>query len=147
MKIDYSRLPSACSCIIIDGDPGSGKTTLAGKIANDLGFKVTSFDDAKYLPGDGGPYLEQLNYEALRIDILASAPKIIIEGVCALKVLAKINVRHDYHIFIERDDGSIGWPFGQYLDPNAKPPHDKFWQEIVQYYREYKPFDACDLLL
>ena len=91
--------------------------------------------------------MEQLDYEALRNDILASDSKIVIEGVCALKVLAKIKVRYDYHVFIKRYNGAFGWEFERFLGEKAEPPKDKFWQEIVQYYRKYKPFDMCDLCL
>ena len=149
MKMDCSKLTAACSRIIVDGDPGAGKTTLAGKIANDLAYKVISFDD--YLPGDfegePKPYVDQIGYDALQKEILASEEKIVIEGVLALKVLAKLNVRQDYHIFMKRYDGDIGWVFGQYLGERSRPPRDKFWQEIVEYYKELKPFDICNLLL
>jgi hypothetical protein len=142
-----SIVPTLCSSIVIDGDPGSGKTTLAGEIANELGFRVVAFDDDKYLPRDGRPYLEQLNYEALRNDIMASSTGIIIEGICALKVLAAINARHDFHIFIKRYNGFLGWDFERFLGEKTKPPHDKLWQEIVEYYKEFKPFEVCKLVL
>jgi energy-coupling factor transporter ATP-binding protein EcfA2 len=145
MKINYSNLPQTWSCIVIDGDPGAGKTTLAKEMAKILRVKAISFDD--YLPEDledKRPYSEKLNYEILRRVILQAGPKVVVEGVLALKVLDKIGVRHDYHIFIKRFDGFLGWRFGEYLEGNAKPPKDKFWQEIVQYYKERKPFDICD---
>ncbi len=71
----------------------------------------------------------------------------MIDGVLALKVLTKLGARHDYHIFMKRYDGDIGWVFGQYLGEKTKPPCDPFWQEIVQYYKEFKPFDVCNLVL
>lgn len=43
--------------------------------------------------------------------------------------------------------GFLGWELEQYLGEMAKLPHDKFWQGIVQYYKEYKPFDICNLVL
>ena len=145
MKFDYSKLPRTWSCIVIDGDPGAGKTTLAIEMAETLRAKVISFDD--YLPNDledKRPYAEKLNCEALRRDILQAGSKVIVEGVLALKILDKIGVQHDYLIFIKRFDGFLGWRFGEFLESNIRPPRDKFWQEIVQYYKERKPFDACN---
>jgi AAA+ ATPase superfamily predicted ATPase len=143
--MDYSRLPAVWSLIVIDGDPGAGKTTLAKKIAGELDAKKVSFDD--YLPdvlGDERPYLEKLNYEALQSEILASGPKIIAEGVLALKVLKKVGVRHDFHIFMKCVKDSMGWEMGLYLDERTKPLRSKLRQEIIEYYRECKPFDVCD---
>jgi adenylate kinase family enzyme len=145
MKFDCSKLPQTWSCIVIDGDPGAGKTTLAKEMAGVLRAKVISFDD--YLPEDledKRPYSEKLNYVTLRRDILQAGPKVVVEGVLALKILDKIGVRYDYHIFIKRFDGSFGWRFAEYLEENAKAPIDEFWQEIIQYYKERNPFDICN---
>lgn len=142
MKADYSKLPAAWSCILIDGDNGAGKTTLGKQMAKDLGAKLISFDD--YLPGDCTAYLQQLNFEALRRDIVSGKSKVIVEGVCGLKVLARISVRPDYHIFIKRLSGIIGWENGAYLGKYAKPPRSEFTREIVGYYKEFAPFDKCN---
>jgi hypothetical protein len=143
--MDCSELPKVWHRIIIDGDPGAGKTTLAKKMAIELGAKVISFDD--YLPTvlDGErSYFEKLDYGALKNDILANASKTIVEGVLAVKVLDKIGVRCDYHIFIKAYNGFIGWDIGQYLEERAKLPKSKLAREVVQYYKEYKPFVKCD---
>ena len=145
MKMDYSELPSNWSRIVIDGDLGAGKSALAQGMSKDLSATVVSLDE--YLLSNGDIYWDQIDYEPLRSKVSAIGQRIIIEGVCALKVLEKINVRHDYLIFIKRYNGLFGWEFGQYLSENARPPHDKLWQEIVQYYREYEPFGACNLVL
>ncbi len=75
---------------------------------------------------------------------MASGPRIIVEGVLALKVLKRIGVQYDFHIFIKCVKDSLGWEMGLYLDERTKPFRSKFRQEIIQYYREYKPFDVCD---
>jgi hypothetical protein len=143
---DYSKLLT-CRRVIIDGDPGAGKTTLANQMANDLGFKVISFDDSKYLPGDGRLYLEQLNYDVLKNDILSCGSKIIIEGLFALKVLGKICVSYDYHIFMKLFNGICGWEYEYYLGEKSKIPKSKLTKEVVQYYKDYRPFDVCNLVL
>jgi Cdc6-like AAA superfamily ATPase len=136
--LDYSKL-AICTRIIIDGDPGSGKTTLAEKLASKLGIRFISFDD--FLLENGAPYCEQIKYEALRREILGH-PKLIIEGVCALKILSKIDVFFDCHIFIKQLNGIIGWEMGDYLTvPQRREPKSKLTKEVVKYYRDFKPFE------
>jgi len=106
---------------------------------------VISLDD--YLRGNQKPYAEQLDYEALRTDIVARSTKVVIEGVCALKVLAVINVRPDYHIFIKRLNGIAGWEYADHLQGKSKPPKSKLTREVLQYYREFKPFEVCNVML
>ena len=137
--IDTSKL-SSCQRIIIDGDDHSGKSPLARKIATELRAKVISLDE--YLCEDGRPYCDQIDYESLQRDISASVQKVVIEGVCMLKILAKINVSYDYHIFTKRImfDKSA---YDEYLDERIPLPKSKLARDIVQYYREFKPFDKC----
>jgi shikimate kinase len=136
-SLDYSKLAS-CSRIIIDGDPGAGKTTLAKKLAKDLETKFISFDN--FILENGAPYCEQIRYETLQKVILEN-PKIIIEGVCAIKKFARIGLQFDCHIFMQRFNGTLGWEIGDYLQANRKEPNSKLTKEVVKYYREFKPFE------
>ncbi len=96
---DYLR-HATCRRIVIDGDPGAGKTTLAQIMARQLNASVISFDD--YMPGDGGVYTEQIDCARLKFEILAAQDKtVIIEGVCMLQIMSKIDLEHDYHIFLK----------------------------------------------
>ena len=63
--------------------------------------------------------------------ILASGPRVIIEGVCILKVLAKIGIAHDYHIFMKLLNGFVGWEYGLYLNARGKLPRTSLRREIV----------------
>jgi len=139
-SIDTAKL-NMCQRIIIDGDDGSGKTPLAHKIADAVGAKVISLDE--YLSGDGRPYWEQIDYESLKNDILSGGKKVVIEGICALKVLGKISVGHDHHIFTKR--AMFGKPaYDEYLDERIPLPKSKTARDVVLYYREFKPFDRCN---
>jgi uridine kinase len=138
--IDTSKL-SSCQRIIIDGDDGSGKTPLAHKIAHTLGAKVISLDE--YLHEDGRPYCDQIKFETLQRDIFSSDKTVIIEGVCMLKILAKISVSYDHHIFTRRFVCGKS-AYEEYLDERIPLPKSKLARDIVQYYREFKPFDKCN---
>jgi hypothetical protein len=144
-SIDYSKFPSQWTRIVIDGDQGAGKTTLANEIAEELNASVISLDE--FLLGNHDDYWKQINYDSLRSKIMSSGAKIIIEGVCILKILAQIQVRHDYHIFVELRNGFVGWEYGHYLSEKSKPPRSKLMQDIIAYYREFRPFESCDLFL
>ncbi len=139
-SIDTSKL-SSYKRIIIDGDDGSGKTPLARKIAHTLGATVISLDE--YLHEDGRPYCDQIKYESLQRDIFSSAKTVVIEGVCMLKILAKINVSYDHHIFTRRFVCGKS-AYEEYLDERIPLPKSKLARDIVQYYREFKPFDKCN---
>ncbi len=68
--------------------------------------------------------------------------QVVIEGVCMLKVLAKIDVSYNYHIFVRRI--MFGrWCYEEYMDEQIPLPNSILARDIVQYYREYKPFDRC----
>ncbi len=138
--IDTSKL-SSYQRIIIDGDDHSGKSPLARKIASALNAKVISLDE--YLREPGRPYCDQIDYEALHSDILSSVQKVVIEGVCMLKVLAKINVRYDYHIFTKRIMfGKVA--YDEYLDGLTPLPNRQMTKDIINYYREFVPFERCN---
>ena len=141
-EIDFSALRSRRR-IAIDGDPGSGKTTLARKLESGLGAKAFSLDD--YLCEDGRPYLDQIKYGELARDIAATGDvPMSVEGVCLLKALAKIGFQHDFLIFSKmfmngRRD------FDDYSNPRVRPPRSSLRREIVEYYRECRPETVSDL--
>ena len=114
-------------------------------MAEALNANVIHLDE--FIPGNHAVYWEQINYESLRSKIMSGGAKIIIEGVCILTILAQIKVRHDFHIFVELRNGFVGWEYGYYLSEKAKPPKSKLMQDIVKYYKEFRPFETCDLFL
>lgn len=83
----------------IDGSDGVGKSTLADAVGSNMRLPVFHLDD--YLIRDKGGFLDFLQYERLQQDI-AAAPKYIIEGVCLLKVLERIEAKIDFLIYVKR---------------------------------------------
>jgi hypothetical protein len=138
--IDTVKL-SNYPCIIIDGDNHAGKSPLGRKIASALGAKLISLDD--YLKTPGRPYCEHIDYDSLGKDMLTNTKHVVIEGVCILKVLSQIKARHDYHIFSKRIVFGT-WYYEEYLSQRTPLPKNALERDIVEYYREFKPFNKCD---
>jgi adenylate kinase family enzyme len=138
-------LPPQWQRLLIDGDNGSGKTTLANKLAAVLSAKIVTVDD--HLLQNGDIYWKQIDYDALKAAISAAGEKVIIEGVCLLKVLEQADLRSDYHIFIKLYNGMVGWEYQHYLNERVKLPHSRLRRDIAQYYRDYRPFDVCNLVV
>jgi hypothetical protein len=154
-EIDCSKI-SSCSRAIIDGDDGCRKTSvIAPAIAEKIKGKVVSIDKFMFEPGHpdweaGRPYWDQLDYQRLRYEIKEAGAKLVIEGVCGLKVLSKLNFQFDYHIFtrcINRDNTFNKWEYEQYLDEKVPLPKSRFRRYMTVYYREFRPFESCDLMI
>ncbi len=118
---------------------------MAKEMAESLNARVVYIDD--HLLKNGAIYWEQIQYEILRSKILTGGPRVIIEGVCIVKVLAKIGISHDYHIFMKLFNGILGWEYEHFLNESVKLPHSSLRREITKYYRDYRPFDICDMAL
>jgi len=132
--------------IVIDGDPGAGKTTLSEIMARQISAKVISLD--KYIPGNGSAHIEQIDCARLSLDILSAADDrvAIIEGVCILQIMSKIEVGQDYHIFLKFMNGCLDWELGEWLKRLSPLPKSKLRREVVQYYKAYRPYETCDTI-
>ena len=97
--------------ISIDGIDGSGKTTLADKLAKNLGGKVISFD--KYLIPHKGIYLSYIRYAELSSDLAIfeeeATSVIILEGLCLLSVLERLSIEPEISVYIRRVDTDGIW--------------------------------------
>jgi hypothetical protein len=83
--------------IAIDGFPGSGKSTLARDLSAQLAVGVVHLDD--YLIRNKGGFVEFLQYPKLK-KVLHRRP-LIVEGVCLLEVLKRLDIRVDILIYVE----------------------------------------------
>ncbi len=131
-------------CVLVDGDNGVGKSVyVAPKIAGVLKAKMVSVDD--FLLKSGAPYLDQIKYDGLRAEILKNSP-VVVEGLCMIKVMTRIGVTFDYHVFVRRLN-QFGWENAMWLKKGAKEPQTKITRDLVRYYKECEPFGKCDRLL
>jgi len=103
-----TRLKSGKFCLIgIDGKEGSGKSTLASQLAKIFGYRHINLD--LYLDKNRGNFVEHIRYDLLQTELKDLTKPIIIEGVCLLAVLQKLNKVHDILIYVKRMDNKDTW--------------------------------------
>lgn len=86
--------------IAIDGDLGGGKTRLANTLSEKMQIPILHLDD--FLIPRTGRFLDSINYLDLEEGIRKAGFRVIIEGICLLDVLERIDVKHSQYFFIER---------------------------------------------
>ena len=92
----------------IDGVDGSGKTTLAKRLAKRFGGSVVSLDD--YLDKNQNAYTLHVRCHELNRAIANSQSPILIEGVCLLAVARRCGFSVDVHVYVRRlSKNSLLW--------------------------------------
>jgi ABC-type phosphate/phosphonate transport system ATPase subunit len=119
--------------IAIGGWPHSGKTTLGRYLA--WQFNVSLIEtDMFILPNQGGiVHREDEVARVVEHRIGGAYPNpVIIEGATILKLLARLNVKPDFTIYVERP-----------VDHEA----GSLATELESYHNEFRPGEAADLVL
>lgn len=88
-----------CNIIGVDGTNGARKTTVAGALAMELDLPLISLDN--YLQKNQGGFVEHLQYDELLNDIKEHR-NFIVEGVCLLQALEKVNTQLDILLYVKR---------------------------------------------
>jgi uridine kinase len=147
----------------IDGANGSGKSTLSTELSKVLGFSHINLDD--YLEKNKGGFLEYLRYKDIEKK-LQSLEKYVVEGVCLLEVLEKINHSIDYFVYVQRmrhgiwadeDECDIAGSIEEYIKKEKEairiiertdklPDTLGLIEEIIRYHAEYLPHKKANIL-
>ena len=164
--------------ITIDGVDGSGKTTLASDISKQSSLKHIEIDDI-YLVKNQGKYVDAIQYRRLKYDIswsMNNNQKLIIDGICILEILDKINIYPDLKIYVKKITDYNIWHDGIKFDysknvevvlkqedeslkefikieaelEGKKPEIDKIkesiFHEIMRYHFKYQPNLKSDVI-
>lgn len=91
----------------IDGVDGSGKTSLSKEVGKKLNLSVLNLDD--YLIKNKENYVENLKYNEIHEFIEKHQNCFIIEGVCLLNILKKLNLNLDCLIYVKRINKRDEW--------------------------------------
>ena len=92
-------IPSGSRRIGIDGINGSRKTSTANYLSDQTGIECLHIDD--FLIKNQGGFLDYVRYQDLE-NVLAARETYIIEGICLLQVLEKIQTEIDLLIYLKR---------------------------------------------
>lgn len=84
----------------IDGHLGAGKSKIAIYLSNFYEIPLLHVDD--YLSPGQDAYFEAVKYGDLKLEIFNAKKPLIVEGVCLLEVLDKINTVPNHFFFIPR---------------------------------------------
>jgi len=151
--------------ISLDGISGSGKSTVAIFLEQELGAKLVRID--YFLKGreEGRKgYKEHINFKKLEEDIrkLMSDHKIIfVEGVMILEIFEKINIKPCLDIYVKPKKNSPRFSFLQNIlskssdqiffrldAPRMKGPQANVLldKQLIEYHKNYKPVDKADFV-
>ena len=149
--------------VSIDGCDGVGKSPLARHLASLLDGTHICVDD--YLHKHKGSYLDALNWGALEANIVAAIQlqkAVIIEGLCLLEVLTRVDIDPEYKVYMQ-----VYSPDRRFVDDEERWYEDRWYKqnvldcengeyrdysqkldpELCRYHRDNKPRSHADLIV
>jgi hypothetical protein len=135
----------------IDGDKGTGKTNLSYHIGSHFIYNVINLDD--FICKDQNCFVNAMNFGLLRHRIDVLSKPLVIEGVCLLEVLRRINMSADYLIYCrEISENTNIWHDEDRL---SLVDHDLLGNqlndlqgldvEITKYHYTFKPIEKANI--
>jgi hypothetical protein len=161
------------SVVAIDGCDGSGKSTLARYLATQLERPLFELDT--YLDKNLGLYVSAIKFDDLKRDI-GKFSDMIIEGVCLMEVLRRLDITPDLTIYVKRMHLGVWAEEDDYtLEPDeidiklanvkesirmmediGKPPGAPeprlseielgLEEELIRYHAKYRPQNSSDII-
>ncbi|MFP3984343.1 MAG: NB-ARC domain-containing protein [Desulfurivibrionaceae bacterium] len=150
-----NKLLNSKGIVSIDGVDGVGKTTLSAKIAKELCLSTIELDD--FVQENKGGYVNYIDYDRL-LDKIISNKFAVIEGICVLQVLNKIQIQPDVSVYIKEID-IYGFCNGQikYFPPyqsadevindrKSKGFSVEYEADVIRYHYSFKPHENSDFI-
>jgi len=114
----------------VDGYLGAGKTTVATRLSKQTGYGCVHLDD--YLNPHKGGVVENLDLSALQA--AAGERPLIIEGLCLLEVLERLQISADFLVYVAG------------INPSRKDLDKKVFDETDKYLQAYRPTNKADVI-
>lgn len=171
--ITILRIPGL-RLIGIDGMDGCGKSTLASSLSKELGCPHVNIDD--HIDKNLGQYVNHVHYDGLQRQLDEAKWPIIIEGVCLLAVLEKMQLSLDTLIYVKRvsnygswrdeDDYEVSEDIDDFMNKKKEGLQKFVWaeaciegkdvpddvkfpelaEEIIRYHYTYRPHEKADII-
>ncbi|HDS1199675.1 TPA: hypothetical protein QDZ95_003218 [Shewanella algae] len=113
-----------CGFIVFDGASGSGKTYVASRVASLLEKSHLDFDS--YIDSSSNePYVNRINYDALRTEIEINKQSVVLSGVLAKEVLRYLGYQNYTLVYVANViPGTSTYRYQEFCD-------EDFLQEIT----------------
>ena len=158
----------------IDGVDGSGKSLLASLLSRKLGWPHINLDD--YVEENMGQYVGHIHYDEVRNILNKTEGSIIIEGICLLAVLERLERHLDLLIYVKRvahygrwydeEDCTVSEDIDDFMkrkkeelrkfvemeahiegnEPPGEVMFPELAEEIIRYHCKYKPHERADIV-
>ena len=158
----------------IDGTDGSGKSTLASSLSKELDCSHVNIDD--HIAKNPGQYFSHVHCDGLQRQLDETKGPIIIEGVCLLAVLERLQRSLDKLIYVKRvsdygswydeDDCEVSENIDNFMNKKKEGLQKFAWaeaciegkdvpdninfpeltEEIIRYHYTYRPHEKADII-
>lgn len=118
----------------IDGALGSGKTTLAQHLSEELQCQSLHLD--AYLQKGQGSFICSIRYDELQDAIALKKRPFILEGLCLLAILERLSLRPDFLVYVD--------PQIQFRNARKSP---LLQGEVRDYIEKYSPRARADAVI
>ena len=145
----------------VDGIDGCGKSTLASELAGHTHYEVVCLDD--FLDKNKGTFVDHINTASVRSAVRGR--KVIVEGVCLLRVLSDAGLEPDLLIYVKRfhnriwaDEFWLGLDqdlevyleklrisVAAFSDEDEPVPREDLATDVIRYHHEYRPHQRANL--
>lgn len=129
-ELSHAIKNSGATIIGVDGYLGVGKTSLAIGLARQTGYGCIHLDN--YLEPQKGSFVKNLNLLTLK-EAINQRP-LIIEGICLLEVLCRLNINSDFLVYV----AGVG--------ASHKKIDKIIFDEVDKYLKIYRPTQKADVI-
>ena len=129
-ELSHEVTQRGATIITVDGRLGVGKTTVAKLLSNHIDYDCLHLDN--FITTRKGQFVNNLDFASLKAAVRERP--IIIEGICLLAVLKKLNITADLDIFVKG------------LQAHRNELDKNIFDEVDMYIHNYEPSNMAGVI-